>query len=152
VYLQQLESYNCLNHIQKAKEVRWYSGDGTDCIFNHVVVDFKGPVMRVSQQGKFVRILRKRRFEGQAEENWLFSGNLIFSQKRVRTKKVNEVLSLLVNTSKAFQKIKSGQSNKKLGLSVRVTHRGPDSNHTLDNLLKFNKLSSILLLQNNFNL
>ncbi len=54
----------------------------------------------------------------------IFSENLIFSQKRVRTKKVNEVVSLLVNTSKAFQKTKSGQFNKNLELSARVTPTG----------------------------
>jgi hypothetical protein len=54
----------------------------------------------------------------------IFSENLIFSQNKVRTKKVNKVVSLLVNTSKAFQKIKNGQSNKKFELSGWVTPTG----------------------------
>jgi hypothetical protein len=51
------------------------------------------------------------------------TGKLIYSEKRVRTLKVNVVISLLINTSKDFEKEK-GQSNLKLKLSPMVTPEG----------------------------
>jgi site-specific DNA recombinase len=54
----------------------------------------------------------------------IFTGNLIYSEKKVRTTKVNEVVSLLINTSKAFEKMKKGQFNKKIKLSHQVTPAG----------------------------
>ncbi len=54
----------------------------------------------------------------------IFTGNLIFSEKKVQTTKVNEVVSLLINTSKAFEKMKKGQLRKKLKLSPWVTPAG----------------------------
>jgi hypothetical protein len=36
----------------------------------------------------------------------IFTGKLIYSEKKVQTTKINEVVSLLVNTSKAFEKKK----------------------------------------------
>ncbi len=54
----------------------------------------------------------------------IFTGKLIYSEKKVRTTKVNEAVSLLINTSKAFEKIKKGQPNKKLKLSLGVTPEG----------------------------
>ncbi|MBN1181057.1 MAG: recombinase family protein [Bacteroidales bacterium] len=54
----------------------------------------------------------------------IFTGNLIFSENRVRTTKVNEVVSLLINSSKAFEKKKKGQLSKNLKLSPWVTPEG----------------------------
>jgi site-specific DNA recombinase len=54
----------------------------------------------------------------------IFTENIFFSEKKVRTKKVNEVVSLLVNTSKTFEKIKTGQFNKNFELSRQVTPAG----------------------------
>jgi hypothetical protein len=54
----------------------------------------------------------------------IFTGNLIFSKNKVRTTTVNEVVSLLVNSSKAFEKKKKGQPNIKLKLSPWVTPAG----------------------------
>ena len=54
----------------------------------------------------------------------IFTGNLIYSGKKVRTTKVNEVVSLLINTNKAFEKNKKGQPNIKLKLSPMVTPAG----------------------------
>jgi site-specific DNA recombinase len=51
----------------------------------------------------------------------IFPENIFFSEKKVRTKKVNEVVSLLVNTNKSFEKIKKGQFNKNSELSRLVT-------------------------------
>jgi hypothetical protein len=51
----------------------------------------------------------------------IFTGNLIFSENKVRTTKVNEVVSLLINSSKSFEKKKKGQPNKNLKLSPWVT-------------------------------
>ena len=51
----------------------------------------------------------------------IFTGNLIYSEKKVRTTKVNEVVSLIINSNKAYGKMKKGQSNKKLKLSPVVT-------------------------------
>ena len=54
----------------------------------------------------------------------IFTGNLIFSEKKVRTTKVNEVVSLLVNVSKDSEKKKTGQSKKKIELSRWVISEG----------------------------
>lgn len=54
----------------------------------------------------------------------IFTGNLIFSKNRVRTTKVNEVVSLLINSSKAFEKKKKGQLSKNSKLSPWVTPTG----------------------------
>jgi site-specific DNA recombinase len=54
----------------------------------------------------------------------IFTGNLIFSEKKVRTTKVNEVLSLLINVSKDSGKKKTGQSKKNFELSRWVISEG----------------------------
>jgi hypothetical protein len=54
----------------------------------------------------------------------IFTGNLIYSENKVRTTKVNEVVSLLINTSEAFEKMKKGQPHKKMKLSSMVVRRG----------------------------
>ena len=54
----------------------------------------------------------------------IFTGNLIYSEKKVRTTKVNEVVSLLINTSKAFEKMKKGQQHKIMKLSPLVVRGG----------------------------
>ena len=54
----------------------------------------------------------------------IFTGNLIYEQKKVRTTKVNEVVSLLINTNKAFRKNNNGQSLRNLRLPTRVTPTG----------------------------
>jgi hypothetical protein len=77
----------------------------------------------------------------------IFTRNLIFSKNKVRTTKVNEVVSMLVKSGKAFEKKKRWQSNKKFRLSPWVTLRGSNSNHFLDDWLKFNKLRTTLLYQ-----
>jgi hypothetical protein len=69
---------------------------------------------------------------------------LIYSGKKVQTTKVNEVVSLLINTSKTFEKMKKGQLHKKLKLSPWVTPRGWNSNQFMTDLLKINALREVL--------
>jgi hypothetical protein len=74
----------------------------------------------------------------------IFTGNLIYSGKKVRTKKVKEVVSLPLNTSKAFEKKNKGQPNIKLKSSPMVNPRGTNSNHFMADLQKINGLRGIL--------
>ena len=73
----------------------------------------------------------------------IFKGNLIYSGKKVRTTKVNEVVSLLINTSKAFEKNKKGQPNIKLKLSPMVNLRGRSSNQFMLELQKIKELARV---------
>jgi len=53
-------------------------------------------------------------------------------------------VSLLINTSKGFEKMKKGQLRKKLKLSPWVNPRGWNSNHFMDDLQRINELRGIL--------
>ena len=54
----------------------------------------------------------------------IFTDNLVFSGKKVRTKKLNEVVSLIVNTNKAIRRAKNRLPGKKTRQSYEVIQLG----------------------------
>ncbi len=74
----------------------------------------------------------------------IFTGNLIFENKKVRTTKINEVLSLITSIDRSYKKLQKEKPGKISGLSHKVNLRVLGSNQFISDLQKINVLRDFI--------
>jgi hypothetical protein len=73
----------------------------------------------------------------------IFTGNLIFVNKKVRPTKINEAVSLITNINRCYRRQEKEKPGLKSRLSHKVKAKGQNSNTFLEDLKSINALRGL---------
>ena len=81
----------------------------------------------------------------------IFPENLIFKNKKVRTIRVNEAVSLITSINRSYRRLQKEKPRQKSGLSHELNLRGLKSNQFLEDLMRIASLRYLATYTNSEN-